>query len=100
MTAALSSLKVGKAPGPDILLIHMSSHANNWLRNFFSFCMASQKIPKIWRLAKVIAILKLNKPVEEAISYHLASLLCISYKILERHNRIMPIVDPKLPHTR
>ena len=42
---------------------------------------------------------KPKNPVEDPKSYRPISLLCISYKILERliHARVEPIVDPLLP---
>ena len=57
------------------------------------------KIPKIYRRALVVAILKPKEPEEDPKSYRPIFLLCVPYKILERliHIRVEPIIDPQLP---
>ena len=62
-------------------------------------CMQRTKIPKIWRRAKIIAILKPGKSPKEAGSYRPISLLSVCFKLLERliYNRLLPVVDPQLP---
>ena len=103
LTAALHHLKPGKAPVPESifpeLLIHVCHGLKFWLRGFLSSCLHQLKIPKVWRKALVVAISKLSKHVENPQSYRPISLLCVSYKILERliYNRVEPIVDPLLP---
>ena len=89
--AALKHLKPGKAPGPDSICPERFLHAGAALKS----CL----IPKIWRIALVVAIPKPMKPVEDPKSYRSISLLCVPYKILERliYTRIEPIVDPLLP---
>ena len=70
----------------------------NWLRVFMTNCMQHTKIPKIWRRAKIIAILKPGKNPDEAASYHPITLLLVGYKLLKRliYNRLLPVVDPQL----
>ena len=79
MQQALRTLKPGKAPGPDSIhpefLIHLGTECHNWLRMFMTNCRQRTKIPKIWRRAKIIAILKPGKSPEEAGSYRPISLL-------------------------
>ena len=50
------------------------------------------------RRTLVVSILKPSKSVGDPKSYRPISLLCVSYKILERliYNRVEPIVDPLL----
>ena len=102
-SAALHHLKSGKAPGPDSicpeLLINAGPGLKFWLRGFLSSCLRQLKIPKVWRKALVVSIVKPSKPVEDPQSYHLIFLLCIPYKILEQmiYNLVEPIVDPLLP---
>ena len=101
--AALKHLKPGKAPGPDSIFLRLITHAvaalKHCSRGFFSFCLCHLKIPKVWRRALVVAILKTNKPVEDPKNYHPISLLYILYKIHGRliHAYSVPIVDPLLP---
>ena len=105
MTTALKTLKTGKAPGPDDIhpeyIIHLHERVIQWLRIglFISVCLSTQTIPKMWRRAKVIGILKPNKPANEAKSYRPISLLCTLYKLTERLilNRISHLVDQFLP---
>ena len=86
--AALHHLKPGKAPGPDSicseLLIHADPGLKSWLRGFLSSCLRQLKIPKVWRSALVVVILKFEKPVEDPQSHRPISLLCVPYKILKR----------------
>ena len=103
LTLALSSLKLGKAPGPDGVhnefLAHLGPQGREWLRSFMTACYSLKWIPRMWRRATVVSILKPGKPESEATSYRPISLLCSSFKLLERVllNRIDPIVDPLLP---
>ena len=70
------------------------------MRKFYSFCLEHAVIPKIWRRATVVAILKPKKPADDPKRYRPISLLCDPYKILERLilARINPIIElPQLP---
>ena len=102
-TAALQHLKPGKAPGPDFifpeLILHTGASLKSWLRDFLSSCLRRLKIPKIWRRALVVAIPKPGKPMGDPKSYRPISLLCVSYKILERlsYARVKPLINPLLP---
>ena len=102
-TAALQHLKPGKAAGPDSICLELRLHAGvalkSWLRDFLSSCLRRLKIPKIWRKALVVAIPKSTKPVRDPKIYWAISLLCVSYKILEKliYARVEPLIDPLLP---
>ena len=99
--AALQHLKPGKAPGPDSICSKLILHAGAALSPGYvtSFLFGRLKIPKIWRRAIVVAILKPAKPVKDSKSYRPISLLCVPYKILERliYARVVPLIDPLLP---
>ena len=101
--AAVAFLKNGKAQGPDSIapefVIHCGAAMLDWLRQFFSHCLKSFCIPKIWRRAIITAVLKPNKPPSDPKSYRPISLLCVPFKLLERLLllRLNPIIDPKLP---
>ena len=102
-TAALQHLKPGKALGPDSicseLILHTGAALKTWLRDFLSSCLRRLKIPKIWRRALVVVIPKPTKPVGNSKSYRPISMLCASYKILERliYARVEPLIDLLLP---
>ena len=104
--AALQHLKPGKASSltrPDSifpeLILYAEAAWKSWLRDFLYSCLRRLKIPKIWRRALVVAIPKPGKPVDDPKSYQPISLLCVSYKILERliYARVQPLIDPLLP---
>ena len=102
-TATLQHLKPGKAPGPDSIfpevILHAGAALKSWLRDFISSCLRRLKIPKTWRRALVMAIPKPGKPVGDPKSYRPMSLLCVSYKILERliYARVELLIDQLLP---
>ena len=91
-------------PSPDKthaeFLTDAGDHAKEWLRKFFSKYLITCKLPRIWRMAIVIAILKPNKQNDKPKSYRPNSLLSIPYNIVECliYNRIYPMIDPHLPH--
>ena len=103
MTSAIKHLKPNKAAGIDNIhpefILHQGRKATEWLRSFCSACFHSTKLPKKWRLAKVIALPKPNKPTDDPKGYRPISLLCVPYKIMERllHARLNPVIDPILP---
>ena len=80
-------------------MLHAGTALKSWFNKFLSFCMRQFKLPKIWRRALVVAILKPNKPTANPKSYRSISLLCIAYKILERliYARVTPIMDQLPP---
>ena len=95
-------LKNGKAPGLDDiqteLIKQFGPKARDWLLRFINNCTATKKIPKLWRQAKVVALLKPGKDPSVAKSFRPISLLCHTYKLFERLilNRIAEHVDAKL----
>ena len=92
-------LKKAKAPGLDDiqteLIKQFGPKARDWLLRFFNNC---KKIPKIWRQAKVVALLKPGKDPSVAKSFRPISLLCHTYKLFERLilKRIAEHVDANL----
>ena len=102
-TATLKHQKPGKDPGPDSIYPELMTHAGaalkSWLCGFLSSCLRHLKIPKVWRRALVVAILKLKKLVEDPKSYRPIPLLGMPYKIFKglMHARVEPIVDPLIP---
>ena len=97
----ISVLKNGKAPGLDDiqteLIKQFGPKARDWLLRFFNNCTETKKIPKIWRQAKVVALLKPGKDPSVAKSFRPISLLSLTYKLFERLilNRIAEHVDAK-----
>ena len=80
-------------------MLHAGTTLKSWFNKFLSFCMRQFKLPKIWRRALVVAIVKPNKPTADPKSYRSISLLCIAYKIWEKliYARVTPIMDQLPP---
>ena len=80
--------------------MHCGENMIGWLTELFNVCYSSTQIPKMWRRASVISLLKPGKLDTSPASYRPISLLCTTYKLVERLilTRIYPIVDPLLPH--
>ena len=97
-------LKNGKAPGLDDIQTELikqfcfGPNAHDWLLRLFNNCSETEKIPKIWRQAKVVALVKPGKEPSVAKSFRPISLLCHTYMLFERLilNRIAEHVDAKL----
>jgi len=64
--------------------------------------MHQLKIPKIWSRALVVAIPKPEKALGNPKSYHLISLLCVPFKILERliYTRVETLTNALLPQAQ
>ena len=98
----IATLKNNKAAGRDDVLVeqlkHLGPKANKWLHGMLNKCFTENKIPKIWRQSKIIAILKPGKDSAIPKNYRPISLLCHTYKLYERMilNRIAPLVEQRL----
>jgi len=66
--------------------------------DFLTSCMRQLKTPKIWRRALILAFPKPERALGDSKSYCPISLLCVSFKILERLicARVEPIMDQSL----
>lgn len=102
LNTVLKKCKLRKAAGLDDILTEQIKHfgptAKKWLLNMFNSCMQQCKIPKIWRKAKVIAVPKPGKDLQDPKNYRPISLLCHTYKMFERliQNRVTPRIEPKI----
>ena len=85
---AFEHLKPGKAAGLDGILpevvMHFGARTREWLLALFNACATTYCIPKIWRKARVVALLKPEKDPTDPASYRPISLLCVLYKLYER----------------
>ena len=66
-----------------------------WIKEMMNNILVSKKFPKLWYKSKVIAFLKPGKDSFLPKSYRLISLLCHTYKLLERMilNRLNHITE-------
>jgi len=77
---------------------NLGPRAKHWLLSLFNRCLSSLRLPKKWKRAKVVALLKPGKDPEKPESYRPISLLCTSYKLFEKLllNRLAPSVEDQL----
>ena len=96
---AVRGTKNTSSTGPDGIsyqhLKHLGPHAIRALTDIFNYSLAHNSIPNIWKLAKIVPILKPNKPPTEPASYRPISLLCNPSKILER--LVLNNITPHIP---
>ena len=98
----IATLKNNKAAGIDDVLVEQLKHlgpiAHRWLYSMLNTCFTENKIPKVWRQSRIIAILKSGKDASIPKSYRPISLLCHTYKLYEQLilNRITPTVESHL----
>ncbi len=101
LATAISHLKYGKASGIHGITTEMVTHfgpsAKGWLLSLMNNCASSHKIPKIWKRARVVVLLKPGKD-QSLKSYWPISLLCLLYKLYERMilSRICETVEDNL----
>ena len=98
----IAALKNNKAAGIDDILVeqlkNLGPKAHKWLHTMFNTCFIENKIPKIWRQSKIIAILKPGKDSAIPKNYRPISLLCLTFKLYERLilNRVSPLLEQHL----
>ena len=99
LDAVLAKLKTGTAAGYDNLfpefLLHLGPGSKRWFTQFLSRVLLESSLPRFWRQAKVIALLKPGKDPTLPASYRPIALLNVSLKTLERLilHRINPHVE-------
>ena len=79
-------------------LNNLGPPAHIWLHSMLNVFLTENRIPKIWRQSKIIAILKPGKDRAIPTIYSHISLICYMYKLYERLilNRIAPSVERHL----
>ena len=96
---AIKKCKNSKALGPDeispIMLKHLGPNGINFLTNLFNNSISQAIIPPLWKVGRIIPLLKPKKPADEGTSYRPISLLSPPAKILESilHSQIEASVD-------
>ena len=98
----IAALKNNKAAGIDDILVEqlktLGPKAHKWLHTMLNTCFTENKIPKIWRQSKIIAILKPGKDSAIPKNYRPIFLMCHTYKLYERLilNRVSPLLEQHL----
>ncbi|MCG8432091.1 MAG: reverse transcriptase family protein, partial [Candidatus Omnitrophica bacterium] len=85
---ALKMLKMKKAPGPDKIrnemIRHLGTTGKQVLLKFINKTWADGQLPKSWRTATIVPVLKTGKPPSELTSYRPISLTSCIGKLVER----------------
>ena len=76
---AIKKAKNSKAMGPDhispIMMKHIGENGINFLTNIFNCSVNQSIVPPIWKIGRIIPLLKQKKPEDEGTSYRPISLL-------------------------
>lgn len=100
---ALNDMKNGKAAGFDAVypefLTYTGPRARLWLSRFHSNILATNGLQNAFKIAKIIALLKPDKPENLPESYRPIALLSVALKLFERllYNRISPEIEKIIP---
>ncbi len=83
----IKTIKLGKASRLDGITAEMVHHfgpkTREWLLQLLNTSITTHRVPKIWKKAKVVALLKPDKDPKSPKSYRPISLLCTLYKLYE-----------------
>ena len=97
--SALHQTRPSKAIGPDglspIMLKHLGPKGIIFVTAVFNSALRSLQVPGLWKVARIIPLLKASKPVDEGKSYRPISILSPTAKLMER--LILPILKEHLP---
>ena len=101
MNGPLAFMKTGKACWLDGIteeIMHFGTKSKSWILKLFNKCADENCIPKEWRKARVVALLKPGKDPTQRKSYRPISLPCILYKLYEQMImvRISPTVEREI----
>ena len=97
----IKNLKNKKAPGFDLItaevLKQLPRKAIIKFTKLINATLKLKHVPKLWKVAEVIMILKSGKPPQETTSYRPISLLPVISKVFEKIllKRLIPIIEEK-----
>ena len=102
---AVKEMKVGKAAGPDGVFMEFIKSfglkTKTWLLDMFNDIFFKQKLPKLFKRSKVLAVCKPGKDGTDVTHYRPISLMCIIYKLLKLYklmlDRLQPHLDQFIP---
>ena len=66
-----------------------------WVLSLLNACARTHRLPRLWRQARVVALLKPGKDPSSSKSFRPISLLCHLYKLYERLilKRLSPVIE-------
>ena len=87
LEVSLSSLKTRKANSPDDIsaeqIQHLGSGTKKWLLKLYNYCLSTHKLPKIWKKAHVLALLKPGRDAAIPKNFRPISFLCHTFKLFK-----------------
>lgn len=87
LETAIKNMKNGKAPGPDRIppeaIKELVEHEPNLVLRILNDLLRKQEFPKLWKLARVILLLKNGKSIEQASAFRPICLLDTMGKLYE-----------------
>lgn len=99
VTKAIKETKSSKALGPDdlapIFLKHLGPCGIRYITAVINHSIASTKIPALWKVGRIIPLLKPGKPADKAKSYRPIALLSPLAKLVEK--LLLPEVQSSIP---
>ncbi|WP_333764851.1 reverse transcriptase domain-containing protein [Streptomyces sp. IBSBF 2390] len=99
---AIKSTSSSKAFGPDglapILLKNIGPNCIEYLTGIFNLSLSTLKIPNVWKVGRIIPLLKPNKSPSEGTSYRPISLLSPLVKLMEK--LLLPLLASHLTPPR
>lgn len=76
---AIKATKTSKACGADgispVMLKHLGQAGIKYITGMLNMSISSLKIPNVWKLGRIIPLLKPSKPIDQSTSYRPISLL-------------------------
>ncbi len=100
VAAVVDKLNIHKAPGADRIsgrvLRELPRFGIIWLTRIYNAVVRLQHFPALWKVAKIIMLLKSGKPPTELQSYRPISLLSVFSKTFEKllHHRLLQMLPP------
>ena len=97
-------MKTGKAAGLDEILSEEIKNFRpvtmQWVLSLLNAYARTHRLPRLWRQARVIALLKQGKDPSSPKSFRPISLLCHLYKLCERLILSLPLSNMSLYQSR
>lgn len=86
LNLAIKEMKTNKAPGIDNIrteqIKQFGALTLQWILDMMNNCISEMTIPKMWRKAHVVALLKPGKDPNDVKNFRPVSLLCHLFKVL------------------
>jgi Reverse transcriptase (RNA-dependent DNA polymerase) len=106
LSTVLQSIKSGKAAGfegiyPEFIK-NARTRTKEWILSLLSDVLATGRLFKLFKHAKIITILKPGKDGSDSSYFRSISLLSVVYKLLERMilQRIQPLIEDVIPKSQ